>query len=168
MDVLVKGKDFAQRLFNQVIGLQSTRLKMERPAIMRYGTFISLDFGEDISRKLKGKRTIGQFGEWHFRMDICSWRIDKEGVPLVASYDSREKIRANLSVLKSRKVTEIQVLNNAFDLKFQFGDDVVLTVFSINARDERWELYTPENKVFFAGPGAAWKYVEEERAEVDS
>ena len=149
------GTELASTLFQNLVETKPTRVKLG------HGSFITMDFGRDITEVYNtrnGPKTR-YFGEWHFWVYMCAWRIDKEGVPIAGCEDSREKIEATLSELSIRKLKKVEILNNAFDVKFIFEDDMELHLFSFyTAENNQWMLFTPENKTFTAGPGCDWSY----------
>ena len=90
---------------------------------------------------------------------MCAWRIDMNKKPYAGSEDSREKIENCLSQIVERELRECIILNNAFDTKLVFGTDIELYLFSFHTEEEKqWMLFTPEKKVFVAGPGSEWSY----------
>jgi hypothetical protein len=150
------GIEIATKLLCQIKGMTPTRVKLG------YGSFINFDFGKDIEKTLKtrsdGYKTI-YFGEWYIWVYMCTWRIDKNDSPLIGSHDPRELIEQNLQKLECQKLSEISIHNKAFDSSFSFGEEYKLHLFSCQVSDyEQWKFFTPERKVFVAGPGATWSY----------
>lgn len=153
--------DLAKNLFQKIIGLKPTRVKLG------HGSFITMDFGRDIPEQVKTRNgmTTKYFGEWHLWIYMCAWRIDKNKSPLVGSEDSKEKIESSLSELAKRTLKEAAILNNAFDVRFMFGDDMELHLFSFYAQEQKqWMLFTPEKKVFTAGPNNKWSYSDSDKS----
>lgn len=149
------GIKVAQEQFEKIVSLKPTRIKLG------VGSFITFDFGRDIPQEIKtrnGKKTI-YFGEWHLWVYMCAWRIDLSERPFLASHDDRKVIEENLTALSDKNVLKISVLNNAFDLTVQFEDEYKLRLFSVDTIDgDQWLFYTPNGKVFTAGPGSTWSY----------
>lgn len=154
------GTELASTLFQNLLETKPTRVKLG------HGSFITMDFGRDISEVYNtrsGPKTRS-FGEWHFWIYMCAWRIDKARMPVAGCEDSREKIEASLSELSIRKLKKVEILNNAFDAKFIFGEDMELHLFSFYTEEsEQWMLFTPENKTFTAGPGIQWSYSDSDK-----
>jgi len=155
------GTELANTLFQNLLESKPTRVKLG------HGSFITMDFGRDISETYNtrsGPKTR-HFGEWRLWIYMCAWRIDKGRVPVAGCEDSREKIEASLSELSIRKLNKIEILNNAFDVAFIFEDDMELHLFSFYTKEKKqWMLFTPENKTFTAGPGCEWSYHDSDKA----
>lgn len=153
---MTKGKSLAEQLLGQIVGLVPTRVKLG------HGSFVTLDFGRDIPSQINtrnGLKTV-YHGEWHIWIYMCAWRLDKDGVPVVGSNDLREQIAENLNALENKTLEGIFILNDAFDIDFQFSHGLRLYLFSYNATsDEQWKFFTPEEKVFIAGPSSSWRYI---------
>lgn len=149
------GTELAHSLFQKILGMKPTRVKLG------HGSFITMDFGRDIPQEMKTRNgpQMRYFGEWHLWIYMCAWRIDKDKKPFAGSEDSREKIENCLSELANRTLKKVEILNTAFDTKFLFDEDIELYLFSFYTEDrEQWMLFTPEEKVFKAGPGSEWSY----------
>ena len=155
------GTALANKLFKKLKGTQPTR------AIQGHGSFITIDFGRDLSEQVKtrsGPPKTWYYGEWRLWVYMCAWRIDIHKKPCAGSEDSREKIEKCLSQIVERKLHEYILLNNAFDAKLVFGTDIELYLFSFHTEEKKqWMLFTPEKKVFVAGPGNEWPYHDSEK-----
>lgn len=152
---MTSGINLSKNLFQKILGVKPTRVKLG------YGSFITFDFGRDIPEQIKTKTGFKTqyFGEWHLWIYMCAWRVDKEKRPFFGSNDSRETIESHVNELEKRVLSKVEILNEAFDAKFTFDDDLELFLFSFNAKEhEQWKFFTPENKVFTAGPGNEWSY----------
>ena len=150
-----KGIKIVQEQFEKIVGLKPTRIKLG------VGSFITFDFGRDILQEIEtrnGKKTIS-FGEWHLWVYMCAWRIDLPKKTFLASHDDRKVIEKKLTALNNKTVLKVSLLNNAFDLSVQFEDEYELRLFSVDTIDgDQWLFYTPNGKVFTAGPGSTWSY----------
>ncbi len=148
------GKKLIEELFQAVIG-QCPRIKLG------YGSFLTLDFGKDIPEELitrKGKEII-YLGEWRLWVYMCAWRIDLLNEPFIGADDDRTIIESKLSDLNGKKIIEFSVLNPSFDALLKFESGYELKLFSFNVTENKqWMFYTPEEKVFVAGPGSTWYY----------
>ncbi len=152
---MIKGSELASNLFKNIKGLKPTRAKQG------HGSFITIDFGRDFSEEIKTRAglKIRHYGEWRLWVYMCAWRIDINHIPCAGSEDSREKIESCLFELSQRELNEITILNDAFDAKLKFGKDLELNLFSFKTtEDEQWMFFTPEHKVFTAGPRNQWSY----------
>jgi hypothetical protein len=151
------GKDLVTSLFKRLIGIVPFSIDLG------HGSFITFDFGKKTQRQIKtrsGEIRTFYFGEWHFWVYMCAWRIDKNGKPFVGSNDTRELIREKLLEMQGKALKSAVILNDAFDACFAFGDEFELHLFSYRVtEDEQWTLSVPENKTFVAGPGSEWSYV---------
>ncbi len=151
------GTELAHSLFQNISGVKPTRV------MQGYGSSIFLDFGCDIPYEIntrKGRQTR-YHGEWHLWIYRCAWRIDQNQKPVVGSEDTREKRARHLLELEGREFKKAEILNDAFDTKILFGDDIELYLFSFYTEEEyskQWLFFTPEKKVFVAGPGCTWSY----------
>jgi hypothetical protein len=150
------GIELATNLFNKIIGTKPTRITLG------HGSFLTFDFGRDIKEQIKtragGLKTIC-FGEWHLWVYMCAWRIDKNNKPFIGSNDARDLIKQHLRALEKKELKKVIILNEAFDANLVFGDEYQLHLFSFQVTDdEQWMLFTPEEKVFTAGPGNEWSY----------
>jgi len=149
------GTELASNIFTKLKGIKPTR------AIQGHGSFITIDFGRDFSEEMKTRTgiKIRHYGEWRLWVCMCAWRIDINKKPCAGSEDSREKIKDCLSQIVERELSECIILNNAFDAKLVFGTDIELYLFSFHTEEEKqWLLFTPEKKVFVAGPNSEWSY----------
>lgn len=150
-----EGTKLAEQLFSQIIGMKTTRAKLG------YGSFITIDWGKDITEKFKTKRGIEKqiFGEWHLWIYMCAWRLERNNKPIVGANDERELISKHIAILSGKILSHVTIKNDSFDTVLQFEDNFQLLLFSFGVEDdEQWMLYTSENKTFAAGPGTSWKY----------
>ena len=97
---------------------------------MGHGSFLTIDFGKLTStvKKLKNREVTCTFGEWHLWIYTCSWRIDKDNKPLIASNDPRDKIAAKIQEIAGTTITTYE-MNASLDAKFYFGTSLTLTLF---------------------------------------
>jgi hypothetical protein len=160
-----RGTELAHDLFKKINRIKPTR------AIQGHGSFITIDFGQDFSEQIKTRSgpKIRYYGEWRLWVYMCAWRIDIDKKPCAGSEDSREKIGNCLTKLAQGELNEVVVLNNAFDLKLVFGKDIELRLFSFYTEDRtQWMLFTPEKKVFTAGPCDEWSYHDSDKPRPDT
>lgn len=154
------GTELAHSLFQKISGIKPTRVKLG------HGSFITMDFGRDIPQEIttrNGPQTR-YFGEWHLWIYMCAWRVDKDKKPFAGSEDAREKMENCLLELANRTLKKAEILNDAFDTKLLFDEDVELYLFSFYTDKEQWMLFTPDNKTFTAGPGCTWSYRDSDKA----
>lgn len=150
-----KGTDLAKQLFSEIIGMKMTRSKLG------YGSFITMDWGKDKVEEFKTKHGIEKqiFGEWHLWIYMCAWRLEKNGEPVIGSGDEKKAIESKIPLLTGKKLIQAQVINDSFDVFFDFEEGYRLLLFSFEIEDsEQWLFFTQNEKVFTAGPGIKWKY----------
>lgn len=150
---MLEGTELAKNLFSEIIGLEA------RNAQLGYGSFITIDFGENII--IKGKKASNDFerGKWHLWVYMCTWRLEQNGEPIVGAGDEREVLRLKISLLTGKKLLQVKILNKSFDIIFDFENGYRLLLFSFVVEDdEQWMFFTPNRKVFTAGPGTNWEY----------
>lgn len=161
METKSNGIELATKLLGRIIGTKPTRVNLG------HGSFLTFDFGLDHEEKIKTRsgdfKTI-HFGEWHLWVYMCAWRIDRNNKPLIGSNDSRDLIERNLRSLEDKKLTNVTILNESFDANLLFEGGLELLLFSFQVTDdEQWMLFTPEKKVFTAGPGSKWSYQDSDK-----
>lgn len=150
---MFEGTELAKNLFSEIIGLEA------RNAQLGYGSFITIDFGENII--IKGKKPSNDFerGEWHLWVYMCTWRLEHNGEPIIGAGDEREVLRLKIPLLNGKKLLQVKVLNKSFDTILDFEKGYRLLLFSFTVEDdEQWMFFTPNKKVFTAGPGTNWVY----------
>ena len=153
-----QNRKMAYNLLNKIVGLKARNVKQG------HGSFISLEFGKDIEYEsiIKGKKEIKKRGEWYLWVTMCSWRIDERSFPLAGCEDSRDTIKKALKQLENKKLTNIEILSNAFDMKLEFNNSINFFLFSIYTEKEsdveHWILFTPDRKSLIAGPSTMLKY----------
>jgi hypothetical protein len=145
-------KELILNNFNNIIGKSARNVKLG------YGSFVTIDFGNDIETVIdtkKGKRTSVR-GEWHLWLYMCAWRIDKDNEPLIGNEDEKEIISKELEKVEGKKLLEFNLINNAFDMKLKFSDSIDINLFSNNVKDSKqWMLFTPDDYVLVAGPNTS-------------
>ncbi len=140
-------------ILNKLIGQRVSAINLG------HGSFLTIDLGNLFEKQ--GKRHTYLVGQYHLWVYMCAWRIDKDNKPLVASSDSRDKIRDAIAIIAGATLTNY-VLNSSLDAQFSFNNNVTLTLFNISTQDEeQWMLYVWENdirNVLVIGPGNSWYY----------
>lgn len=149
------GIQIVLNLFNQFIGEKARNVKLG------YGSFVTIDFGKDLilKEKVKGKESIYIQGEWHLWIYMTAWRLDQRDMPIIGAADDRETIAKNLDILNGKELKKVSILNASFDVLMEFQNDLNFLLFAFGVKEyEQWMLFTPERKVFTAGPGINWSY----------
>jgi hypothetical protein len=126
-----------------------------------HGSFITIEFGNviTIQSQIRGKTVSRKRREWLFWIYMSAWRLDNSQKVLVGSNDSKDLICKTLKKLEGKKVLDILPLNSALDLSLFFESGLCLSTFSFETQEnDHWYLYTPEEKVFCAGPGSKYSY----------
>ena len=144
-----KGTEKITALFTQFVGNKAGNIRLG------HGSFITMEFGKTLMIKNEEPR-----GEWYFWIQVCAWRLNKNNKPLCASSDSERRfIEETLAKLNNKKLLQVSVLNDNFDLEMLFENNLRLLLFSHTTQEyEHWMLYTPDSHVFIAGPGNKWSY----------
>ena len=150
------GKNKLEGLFSQFLGKPARNVKLG------HGSFITIDFGKNLTLKetIKGKERTYTQGEWHLWIIMSAWRLDVNGVPLITCESSREKIDIELKKIENKKLINFQILNPAFDADLIYENEIILHLFSwsIEKDSKQWMLFTPERKIFTAGPSQNWTF----------
>lgn len=140
-------------ILNKLIGQRVSAINLG------HGSFLTIDLGNLFEKQ--GKLHTYLVGQYHLWVYMCAWRIDKDNKPLVASSDSRDKIRDTIAIIAGATLINY-VLYSSLDAQFSFNDNVTLTLFNISTQDEKqWMLYVWENdirNVLVIGPGNSWYY----------
>jgi len=154
-------KEMIYKFFKQLYGLKIRNIKQG------HGSFVEMDFGDkDIFISIKTNKGVEKLkrGEWHLWITMCSWRIDEKSMPLAGCEDSRKTIEKALKKIENKKLINIDVLSNAYDMKLEFENSITFFLFSIytekSSEAEQWMLFTPDKKVLLAGPGKILQYIE--------
>ena len=149
---------FVQNILNEMKGLKTRNVQLG------HGSFLTIDFGQDLLIRIKTNHGIEEFkrGEWHLWTYICAWRLDIKGIPIIGSEDERKKIAKEIVKLENKELVNIEILNEAFDIVLKFENEIVLLLFSFSVKEfEHWKLYTPERKALIVGPGMKVSYKNE-------
>jgi len=148
-------KNELQKIVNNLVSLKARNVKLG------YGSFITMDFGNDVEVVVKTKKGLHKHtrGEWYLWVYQCAWRIDKAGKPVVGSEDDRKIIEKLVKIIENKVLKKFDILTNSFDAKLTFSGGIVLYLFSyITVEVEQWKLFAPGNKVLVTGPGTKWSY----------
>lgn len=121
-----------------------------------HGSFLTMGFGNDIQYELakRKEKKIKIRPEWYLWIYMCSWVLETPYELLATSDDGRETIEEGLKCLENKKLLNTVVLNETYDIKFEFEDGVALSLFSDNTENDniQWRLFTPDRKVLVVGP----------------
>ncbi len=151
----MKDLKFVRSLFEKIKEMKARNVQLG------HGSFLTIDFGEDILVKVKTRQGVKEFnrGEWHLWVYMCVWRLDIGDEPFIGSDDKREIIKEKIVKLENKKLCNVEIVNKAFDVKLEFEDEITLFLFSFNTQEfEQWMLFTPDKKVMTAGPGKNLSY----------
>ena len=149
------GKEIVDDLFLQVVH------KKVRNVQLGHGSFITMDFGKDVLVEVKTNRGIHTFnrGEWHLWIYMTAWRLDQGDIPIIGAADDRMEIEKKITILENNELLSVSIKNSSFDVLMEFENNLSLLLFSFGVTEyEQWMLFTPERKVFTAGPGISWTY----------
>ncbi len=102
----------------------------------------------------------GEAKKWWFTAPGCAWRMERNCCYSTGSGNKTEYIKERITQLDAiykrslpDKLIGYHLNSNAFDITFTFDNQMVL-VFFITRSDprENWQLITPDNHIFTAGP----------------
>ncbi len=126
-------------------------------ATLGYGSFITLDFGKDISVNVSTNEGESSYirGEWSLLIQMAFWEFEKDEEVVVECDDEREQIEAFLKTLEGKKLKKFQVTTKEFDAVIEFEDEIDLYLIANNEEEdnEQWMLTIPGDLVCVAGPG---------------
>lgn len=128
-------------------------------AKLSYGSFFSIDFGNDIKILVatnKGEKSIIR-GEWRIWIYMTFWEFKKNGKALLDCEDNQEKIAKLLKNLEGKTLLDFEITSDDFSAVVKFDDGVDLYLIPNDKNDgyEQWKLTIPGGKVLVAGPGNA-------------
>jgi hypothetical protein len=136
--------------------------KPVRNAKQGYGSFLTMGFGNDIQYELarRKEKKIKVRPEWYLWICMCSWTLETADELLATSDDDSAIIEAALKLLENKKLLKVEVLNDTYNMKFEFEEGIILSLFSDNTEDDnvQWRLFTPDRKVLVAGPNQKISY----------
>ena len=80
------------------------------------------------------------FGNEHFHLYLCMWRLETRNQVIVASQDERNKIASSLNILVGKQITSVELSNPSMDITITFDKDLQLRTFACYS-DEDTELW---------------------------
>lgn len=145
--------------FNKIISLKV------RDVQLGHGSFLTMGFGKDLNVEvvIRKEKKITKRPEWFFWIYMCFWEIKINNEHLIGSDDDRDRIRQTLGHLENKKLLNIGLLSDSYDMELHFEDGVNLCLYANNDEDgnEQWMLFTPDKKVLTAGPFENLTYEDE-------
>lgn len=116
-----------------------------------YGTFLTLDMGERVSKKKKDGSKYLQ-GSVHLWIYLCDWRVLCEAVEIASSetIDS-EEISGNINQLLGKRLLDIQFDKEEQDVSLIFSDNYTIVLSrdddKFDADDDFFKLFLPDETV---------------------
>lgn len=143
-------------LFDHLLNQPVRRVKLG------HGSFLTLGFGPDLQVEItkRGQKEIKLRPEWLLWTYMCLWNLEVDNSLIVSSDSERETIEKELPLLQDKKFLKAVLINPFFEIKLEFEDKITLSLFPDNSENDniQWRLYTPEKKVFVAGPLSQFSY----------
>jgi len=122
-----------------------------------HGSFITIEFGKP--KPAEDPKSVSVYGEWHFWVYLCSWRLERKGLLWVGCEDKRLKIETVIKEIENKRLLDFDVYFPSLDAILKFESGIELKLFSIISEDvegggQHWMLFMPGEKVLVAGPGS--------------
>jgi hypothetical protein len=117
------------------------------------GSFITLEFGRPVE-----KRGV-KYGEWHFWVTCCAWRLDGERAMVAGSDDPREELAEKVKQLDGRTLQALELSGPAGQTELRFDGGLTLTLFPFASDLEHYKVFIPDGQVLIVGPGSEWSEV---------
>ncbi len=138
-------------LFGQIISKRAQNVQW------CYGDVIELSFGMNkIYRSpfLKRKEIYYVKWEWWFWKRMAFWELEINGKIITDCNENGEKMQKGIERLNGKKLLDVKVFGDEYDLLLTFEDRAILNIIADNnhGRYEQWSLYTPDRMVLTAGP----------------
>ena len=153
---MTKKSELAVKLFTPLINQKVRTIQQG------HGSFLTIGFGADIQYDIliRQKKETRTRPEWLLWVYMCFWSITNATGILADCENEREIIEKALKQIQGKKLLNIEVLSKTYDMKLEFEDAIVLSLFSNNAEDdnEQWKLFTPDRQVLVAGPHEELSY----------
>ena len=121
-----------------------------------------LAFGDKVPRKtpIQNEAYDEEFRRFEGSVNLmvwCTWRLDIESGCVVSSDGDDDEIGNGLRALMGSSVTEVSIVQPAWDLVLRFNGGMRLTVFCDHvgrnpSYDGNWYLTLPD-RLYYAGPG---------------
>jgi hypothetical protein len=113
-----------------------------------HGSMFFLEIGEPIKR-------VGQVkshGQWHFLVEECHWRFEKQGAVLVGSEDDQVFIDSVFESIELGSLIRSELLHPSNDLQIDFSNGIRFRTFSTSAKaTDQWNQW-----IFFGPEGYSW------------
>ncbi|NGX31314.1 MAG: hypothetical protein K940chlam8_00680 [Chlamydiae bacterium] len=136
-------------LFGQIIS------KKVQDAQWCHGSIIELDFGmNQIIKSPTPKKIYWVEFEWDFWIYIAFWELEINGKIITDCNENGEKIQSGIQKLNGKKLLDVKVFGDEYDLLLTFEDRTILNIIADNNHGsyEQWRLFTPDKTVLTAGP----------------
>ncbi len=136
-------------LFAQVIS------KKVKNSCSGVGSFIFINFGMDLVAKSPiWKEVFDVRSEWYFWVDMSFWELEIDGKIMAYDEDYKDKIDDVIKKLIGKKLLNVEILSDEYDMVLTFESGIVLHLIADNTEEdnEQWSLFTPDRMVLTAGP----------------
>ncbi len=102
-------------LFTEVISLRVHNFKIQSDSRL------VINFSQDLKQKPRNEDNT----PWYFWFYTAIWQLELKNQILVTNSDSSEKIHSEMEKLKSKKLIEVDVPGDKYDIKMKFEDGFV-------------------------------------------
>ena len=137
-------------LFGQIIS------KKVQDAHWCYGSVVELNFGMNtvIKSPLIKRETYCVEWEWCFWVYMTFWDLEINGKIVTHDDDQQKKIDCTIKKLEGKKLLNMKVLSDEYDMMLTFENDITLHLIANNTEEdnEQWRLFTPGGRILKAGP----------------
>ncbi len=90
-----------------------------------------INFAQD----LKYKPTNQENAPWYFWFYTAIWQLELSDQILLTSNDTQAKIQSTMKKLKGKKLLEVEVPSDKYDVKLRFEDHLVFHLMAEDYRD---------------------------------
>ena len=142
--------------FKKIVNLKA------RNITLGHGSFLTIDFGEDIKEehKTKGQSKVYTRGEWFLWLYMCFWRIEYHNKLIVGSEDKREEIELATTLINNQKLIFFNISPfNDLELDFESGHKIRTFSAGIDY-SEQWKLSLSNGMTFVANSSGKFEYRE--------
>ncbi len=155
----MENKKFVESLFSNILSLKT------RDVRLGHGSFITMGFGKDISYEIvirREKQTKFR-PEWFLWVYMCSWELKQNENIIISDDDERDNIEESIQLIEDKKILNVKMINDNYDLLLEFEDGFSLRLFAnLEDDNEQWMFFTPNKQVFSAGPATNYTYEKED------
>ncbi len=135
-----------------------------------FGSFIAIQFGMNlISLSCSAKKIFDIRSEWYFWVDMSFWDLKVNGKIATHDDDKREKIDHTVKKLEGKRLLNVEILSDEYDMMLVFENGISLHLIANNRKEDykQWSLFTPDKMILTAGPLEKLTYKSEDEPSED-